>query len=88
MTTPPTDYKKLAERTRETHDLMHWQSDNFDTCEDEECKLARAVLALDAENQRLRTALEKAGDDICSEFCGTRHSVSCLMVKKALKPQR
>ena len=39
------------------------------------------------ERDRLRAALEVAGDDICSEFCGSGpcHK-KCLAVKAALTP--
>ena len=45
------------------------------------------VKALRDERDRLRAALEVAGDDICSEFCGSGpcHK-KCLAVKAALTP--
>ena len=55
-------------------------------------KATRAVLdyvqALRDECERLRKALEVAGDDICSEFCGAGpcHK-KCLAVKAALASQ-
>ena len=56
-------------------------------------KATRAVLdyvqALRDECERLRKALEVAGDDICSEFCGSGpcHK-KCLAVQAALQPEK
>ncbi len=51
-------------------------------------KLGDENQALRDEVARLRTALEQAGDDICSEFCGAGpcHK-KCMAVQAALTPQ-
>jgi len=53
------------------------------------CASAKALQALRDECERLRKALEVAGDDICSEFCGSGpcHK-KCLAVQAALQPEK
>ena len=50
-------------------------------------KVDAAFQSVRDERDRLRAALEVAGDDICSEFCGSGpcHK-KCLAVKAALTP--